>query len=156
MKRGHWALAHLERIVGLDGAPYLTRLRVVQTPLFGLYLHRLHRGDWDRHLHSHPWAFASVVLRGGYYEELATPVIPREAPEKSCLTLDVEAYRGPGRPRIMRRDVVHRIVTVEPNTWTLVAVGRRRDDWGFYVPGRGMVPWRTYLREQGHPQADNR
>ena len=147
MKRGHWAFAHIERIVGIDGAPYLTRLRVVQTPFGGLYLHRIHREDWDRHLHSHPWAFASVVLRGGYREEVCWNSASGE------YNLSRPATQRPLRPRIMRRDVIHRIVSVKPNTWTLVLVGRRRDDWGFYVPGRGMVRHDVYLREQGHPQA---
>ena len=146
-----WAFMRVKRIVGTDGAPYLTRLRVVATPWFGVYLHRIHREDWDRALHSHPWSFSSVVLRGGYREQLrergCTPLIPGAgyAPVATH-------WRRPLRPRIFPRDAVHRIDEVLPNTWTLVLVGRRRDDWGFYVPGRGLVPWATYLREQGHPQ----
>lgn len=150
MPRDRWAFMTVKRITGPDGEPYLTRLILVRTPWFGVYLHRIHREDWDRALHSHPWAFASVVLRGGYREVVQerSPYGPRRHMYRPLTT----HVRKPGRPRIFPRDAVHRIEFVEANTWTLVLVGRRRDDWGFYVPGRGLVPWRTYLREQGHPQ----
>src|SRR5262245_13303083 len=51
-----------------DGADYLVRLRIIQTPFFGVYLHDIHEDDGDRDPHNHPWSFLSIVLRGHYRE----------------------------------------------------------------------------------------
>src|ERR1700728_4812444 len=56
--------------VGTDGDPYLDRLRLVQTPWFGVYLHHIHRADRERDPHDHPWWFASLVLAGSYEEDV--------------------------------------------------------------------------------------
>ena len=61
-----WALLARETIQSPDGEPYIDRLRIVATPMFCLYLHKIHLADGDRDLHDHPWWFASWVLRGGY------------------------------------------------------------------------------------------
>jgi hypothetical protein len=53
-------------------ADYLVRLRIVQTPWFGIYLHDIHEDDGDRDPHNHPWSFLSFVLRG-YYTERVYP-----------------------------------------------------------------------------------
>jgi hypothetical protein len=64
---GRWALLSALD-VGADGDPYLDRLRIVQTPLFGIYLHHIHRADREPFPHDHPWWFASLVLTGSYSE----------------------------------------------------------------------------------------
>ena len=56
--------------IGAGGDPYLDRLRIIQTPWFGLYLHHIHRPDREPDPHDHPWWFASLVLTGWYEEEL--------------------------------------------------------------------------------------
>ena len=119
--------------IGAEGDPYLDRLRIVQTPWFGVYLHHIHRPDRDRDPHDHPWAFASLVLTGRY-----TEVIWNES-------------RTATRARTWRRFSVHRmgrslahiITRIEGPLWTLVITGPRRGDWGFWEDGR-FVPWREY------------
>jgi hypothetical protein len=54
-----------------------------------------------------------------------------------------------GAARHMRAGDVHRIKHVLPDTWTLFMVGPKQSSWGFYVEGRGMVPWRERLAERG-------
>ena len=44
---------------------YLTRWRLIQTPWFGIYLHRFDGPDPRETLHDHPWPFVSVVLSFG-------------------------------------------------------------------------------------------
>lgn len=122
--------------VGRDGDPYLDRLRLVQTPWLGVYLHHIHRPDQDRDPHDHPWPFASLVLSGGYEESVW--------PDK----------RDPGtvavrrRPRFslwwLGRGAAHMITRVDGSLWTLVVTGPKRGDWGFWAGG-GFVPWREYL-----------
>lgn len=64
---GRWAL--LSALDVGDPDPYLDRLRLVQTPLFGLYLHHIHRPDREPDPHDHPWWFASLVLTGPRRED---------------------------------------------------------------------------------------
>lgn len=126
--------------VGTDGDPYLDRLRIIQTPLFGVYLHHIHRPDRDRDPHDHPWAFASLVLAGAY-EESVWPdkrdpqgVFVRRRPRFSGARLD--------------RDAAHIITMVKGPLWTLVLTGPKRSDWGFWRDGH-FIPWRKYLEVPG-------
>src|SRR5258708_24177625 len=66
-RRRRWALlSPLD--IGADGDPYLDRLELVKTPLFGVYLHHIHRRDIEADPHDHPWPFASLLLAGAYTE----------------------------------------------------------------------------------------
>lgn len=48
---------------------YFERYAIFEIENFAsLYIHRIHRADKDKHLHTHPWNFASVILRGSYQE----------------------------------------------------------------------------------------
>lgn len=139
-----WAVLKRLQVPNLDGTPYLTRFRFIQTPLFGVYLHQIHTRDWERHLHDHPWRFASLILSGGYREAVARPY----GVELGEATL---TWRRRGRMHRFPADGAHSIVHVRPNTRTLVFVGRRRGSWGFFVPGRGWVNNGTYISETQHP-----
>lgn len=128
-----------------DGKAYLDRLRIVQTPWFGIYLHRMEATDPGRDLHDHPWPFATFVLRGGYHEwraPIRTAGLLADCAElypKTAKPGHVET-RVPGRPRRMRLDEAHTIFELlRVPTWTLVFVGRRVRNWGFYVPATAGV-----------------
>lgn len=163
--RRRWAVLTKEVITGNGpanrGVPMLTRYRLIQTPAFGLYVHHWHRPDADRDVHDHPWRFATLVLRGGYTEILAdNPAGGRVA--------DRLARRRPFSLHVMPRDRAHRVIAVRPSTWTLLLVGPKRQDWGFYVPnvpllanrgrnayGRHFVAWQTYIAAGGNPDPFN-
>jgi hypothetical protein len=123
-------------IIGKPGNSMLERWRLIQTPLFGLYVHFLFREDLDRDPHDHPWSFWSLVLRGGYHEEL-TPD-PRVGDRKIIGRRAGSVHHFPLRS-------AHRISSVLSGTVTLVLVGRRRRSWGFYTP-EGWVDYRKYDR----------
>lgn len=88
--------------------------------------------------HNHPfsWAF-SLVLWGSYDEEIL--------------------HTGLGVWRIRRvrffnwipAEKYHRIVKLHSSVWTLFVTGPRVQGWGFWVPGRGSVPWKQYKAERG-------
>jgi len=124
--------------IGADGDPYLDRLRIVQTPWFGIYLHHIHRPDIDRDPHDHPWAFASVIL-AGYYRERAWP--DKRKPGESVLRHRMRWSLG----RTSRR-AAHIIERIDGPLWTLVLTGPRRAEWGFWREGT-FVPWRDYISE---------
>ena len=125
--------------VAKDGRPYLDRLRVIQTPAFAVYLHRIHAPDIDRDPHNHPWWFASLVLSGGYAETIWDR--PRDLAGALCESR--ERIRGRFSLRALSRRQAHRITSVDGALWTLVITGPRRSSWGFWTP-RGFVDWRTY------------
>jgi len=99
---------------------YLVRWRLIQTPWFALYLHKILTADVPVY-HDHPWSFFSIVLRGGYYEWR----INKHNPE-------YDIVRHIKHVNIMRRDDAHYIQVLDRTpTWTLLLVGTRRRKWGF-------------------------
>lgn len=140
-----WASTLPKReIIGEDGTLYLVRYRVngwmpgdgEAQPACNVYLHNILRHDLDDALHTHPWAwFQSTILHGGYAE--------RRGPDSVLVR-----YHA-GDTNCIEGDTAHRIVSVLPDTWTLVVTGPKDRSWGFHVPGRGFVPWRDRLRERG-------
>lgn len=138
-----WAFMARMTIPCENGLKYLTRLRIIQTPWFGVYLHNLYEPDADRDMHDHPWEFISIILRGGY-TEIVNP-IPH--------VMDTPAYNFKRRWNRwswhkMSTDKAHRILSVDDGTISLILVGRRKRSWGFYTP-EGWVDWREYERAEG-------
>lgn len=128
--------------VSKDGRPYLDRLRVLQTPLFGVYLHRIHIPDRDRDPHNHPWWFASLVVSGGYEETVW------DHPEDCACPWTAQTHirhRGRWSLGTIRRSQAHRITTVHGALWTLVLTGPRRSSWGFWTE-HGFTDWRDYVK----------
>jgi hypothetical protein len=110
-------------IVGPDHLPYLTRYFVFECSRFKVYLHHFHRSDADRDLHTHPWDFTSFILYGGYFEHLIDGIKKRKAPwivrRKAKERHKVELFKNPDGS--------------EQQTWTLVIVGKKYTEWGFWV-----------------------
>lgn len=114
---------------------YLRRLRIVQTPWFGVYLHRIYLPDSDRDPHDHPWLFASLILRGGYLEHVWD--------QRDDLSRHRSKISGRWSLHRMPTWQAHRIMAVKDRTVTLVLVGRRQRQWGFWTAD-GWVPWTAY------------
>lgn len=126
----------------------------------GLYLHRFQGSDWSRELHDHPKRFISIGLRGSYVEETPLYVLP-----------DMEFHFGGPvwlgglrshfwhAPWIRSFPATHRHrlrLAGYDTCWTLIYVGPRERDWGFwhepYHDGEHMpyfVPWRLYVEDRG-------
>lgn len=111
-------------LIGQPGNPMLRRLRLIQTPHFGVYLHFIYREDLDPIPHDHPWTFWRMVLWGGYSENHWSD--PRYD--------QTMAHRRIARWRVSRFPTTeaHWITAVEPGTVSLVVVGPRRRVWGFW------------------------
>jgi hypothetical protein len=132
-KSPNWAFFTELVIRGRTGEVYLRRLRMVKTPWFGVYLHRIYRPDDDRALHDHPWPFASFVLCGEYEE-----VVPDDPakPLESWLSCKVRLVRW---FNFKRAADLHRISWVSQSpVWTLVFHARRCREWGFFTE-RGWI-----------------
>lgn len=148
--RQRWAfLSGLD--IGADGDPYLDRLRIIQTPWAGVYLHHIHRPDKDPDPHDHPWWFASLVLCGAYDE-----TIWRDKTDRSRATARI---RKRWSWASTSRRAAHLISSIDGPLWTLVITGPRRAEWGFWERPPGMhigvvghavfVPWREYMARHG-------
>lgn len=134
-----WALWSRYEIPCRDGLLYLARLRVVQTPWFGLLLHNIHEPDEGADPHNHPWSFVSVILRGHYVERVyADPANAR--------SMYIEKRHGRGSVHLMGRGAAHQIVEASPGLRTLILTGPRRSGWGFFEPDGSYVAWQDYLR----------
>ena len=97
---------------------------------FSVRLHHIVLPDPDRHLHDHPFAFRSIVLRGSYVEQDVS---------------GASRVVGPGSTYASPPERFHRIASVRKGgALSLFIIGRRQQDWGFLV-GDGRVPWRVYL-----------
>lgn len=114
---------------------------------WSIYLHRFHRGDVDRELHSHPWKWAvSWVLVGGYIEER------RSGSEWPRSAIDVRTLR-PGSFNFLRADDFHRVDLLDGEAWTLFLVGPKVTHWYFWdrLSDR-EIPCREFLaQKQLHP-----
>lgn len=129
-----WALWQRMTIPCQDGLVYLARLRVIQTPWFGVFVHDIYQADADQDPHDHPWGFVSIVLRGSYREELH---------ELDHLKIVRTKTYARWSAHYMGRRSAHRITHAAPGLRTLIFTGKRHDGWGFYTP-QGYVPWQEY------------
>jgi hypothetical protein len=117
------------------GQVFLRRLRILQTPWFGVYLHWINEEDHDRDPHEHPSTFWSLVLRGWYTEHVfSRPGATGDIVSRSRFSL-----------HCMPRSKAHLITAAGERTVTLVVTGCRVDTWGFWTDS-GFVPWRSYLK----------
>lgn len=122
MKTSDWAFMERFEIPSFDDdLTYLTRWRIVQTPWFSFYLHRITAPDSRPTLHDHPWNFVALVLRGGYIER-----------RLNTRTMKVDETHRIRRINRMRTSDFHAIVHLKRTpTWTLLLVGPRVRTWGY-------------------------
>jgi len=110
--------------------PYLTRYYIFLKDRkkfpFNIFIHNFHRSDPDD-LHDHPWPYATLILKGGYWEW-----IPQYNEVHKIINGERKIWRGPGHFRVCRPNSYHRI-ELEPNVdcWTLFMPGPQKRDWGF-------------------------
>lgn len=138
-------------VVGGHEAPYLRRWFVIpRNRFFNIYLHQFLRDDDDRALHDHPWAWCSILLRGGYVEHVRDGVRSRYAPSM--------AFSGPRRahriellPAWWMADDLNAALDMwaerpdeRAEAWTLFITGPVVRTWGFHCP-KGWVPWREFV-----------
>ncbi len=138
-----WAFWARMTIPCKGGLTYLVRLRIFQTPWFGVYIHDIHEDDGDWRPHNHPWSFISVVLRGSYTER----VYDRPSSKPSSYRQQVHGRFSAHR---MGRTSAHRIVEASPGLKTLILVGpRSKDGWGFFEEDGTYVDWAEYEKKIG-------
>ena len=118
-----------------DNEPYLERyylfLKDRKKFPFNIFLHKFLKGDPDD-VHDHPWGYATLILKGGYYEW-----IPTFNPYTHEKVGETRYWRGPGHFRICRPTSYHRIELADGITaWTLFMPGPQTREWGFLVKNK--------------------
>ncbi len=103
---------------------YLHRWRLAGAGRFMLRLHRILKPDQTPFLHTHPFSYLSIVLRGGYTERL-------ELPDGRLRTI----RHRPGAVIVRSSKTAHRIEAVEPGcttlffTWKTTEASRGEQGW---------------------------
>jgi hypothetical protein len=126
----------------VNNEPYLERfylfLKERNRFPFNVFLHKFLKGDPDD-VHDHPWPYATLILKGGYYEY--TPNF-----EDGQMVGETKHWRGPGHFRICCSNSYHRI-ELRPGitAWTLFMPGPKQRDWGFLVHNQ-LVPQEQYFQ----------
>ena len=84
-------------------------------------------------MHDHPWAWGSLILKGGYWEH----------------TPEGKFWRSVGSFRLNSATALHRLEVDEEKAkgevWSLFFVGVRVRDWGFINADGKWVQWQEYL-----------
>jgi hypothetical protein len=129
--------------------PYLERYYVFLKDRkrfpFNIFVHKFLKSDPDD-VHDHPWFYATLILKGGYYEYV--PIFNDEG----IIFGEKKYWRGPGHFRICCPSSYHRI-ELDPNitAWTLFMPGPQVREWGFLVGKYRKQQWvhnEQYLKER--------
>ena len=106
----------------INDEPYLERYFDTELPDGSqVWIHRFLRNDSERHLHSHPWNAQSKVLLGSYTESLG---------------MTTATYTA-GDTNVIPAHKLHRIIEVEPNTWTIMTVAPERLAQWYFIDELG-------------------
>ena len=106
---------------------------------FNIFLHKFLKSDPDD-LHDHPWPYATLILKGGYYEWI--PKFDQQGKK----FVEVAVWRGPGHFRICSANSFHRIeLDPDVTAWTLFMPGPQKREWGFMVKDK-WVQWENYIK----------
>ncbi|WP_193725751.1 hypothetical protein [Ferruginivarius sediminum] len=148
-----WLLKRVERVmtrrapdftIGGTGDPYLQRWWLLpRNRVLNVYLHRFLRSDDDRALHDHPWRNVSVLLAGGYLEEV--PVDPSHPAGATVMHA-----RMAGQVTSRGARAAHRVELMADRQGerqpaiTVFLTGPRVRDWGFWCAW-GWRPWREFV-----------
>lgn len=129
----------LEIIYNENKEEYIRRYHILNNKYipYKIYVHNILRSDLDRDLHTHPWPFVSIILNGGYVEENL------QKKEDGELFSFTKEWTAPAVVRHSSKDA-HRLQLTEP-AWTLVFVGKKEIEWGFYTAD-GWVHNTDYLK----------
>ena len=120
----------------LNNEPYLERyylfLKERKAFPFNVFLHKFLKGDPDD-VHDHPWPYATLILKGGYYEWVP------EFNAEGIKIGEIRHWRGPGHFRTCSPESYHRIELADGVTaWTLFMPGPQKREWGFLVKNKWM------------------
>lgn len=167
--QGRWPIKR-ERI-GPPACPLMDRWTILRLRGRKLMVHHFLPGSEDMSIHDHPAPFWTLVLRGGYDDiELCPDCHGNPMPGGGLCRLGCVMNRACGmgecdcrcsgageitgdrmRAGTLRRRSAyhrHRTRTFASGAWTLVLMGRKERQWGFWNSGRWW-PWADHEKAFG-------
>lgn len=124
----------VKEIISQVGQLHFQRYRLLATPWFNIYLHRISKSDEDHFFHDHPWAFRSLILIGSYFERFSLP--------PSHLAVHYAKYKAGDIAHHSAEDA-HSLTLITPVVWTLVLTTGRSRVWGYQVNGK-WIDFKSY------------
>lgn len=127
-----------------SGKVYLLRWWVLpRNRWFNLYLHHMLRDDQDEALHDHPWVNVSIVVAGGYFEQMPSKRRPRSV----ASILPRTVWRKPGSIVFRRATTPHRLTlpAYGDSSISFFVTGPVVREWGFLCP-KGWVHWKEFVK----------
>ena len=125
----------IERFVayGCDDIPLLIRYTLLKTKWGKLRFHIFLRSDHDREFHDHPWAFRTLILWGGYFEQ----------------TESGKKRYWPGACLYRPAEFKHRVELPPGNKCSLTLVWTYPDsrEWGFWTE-HGWEHYSKFLKKR--------
>lgn len=113
----------IKEIKSKEGELHFRRWRIIETPWFNVYVHRIYLADEDDHCHNHPFDFNSFILSGAYWELLTQP-------KRKMIS---GWYQN--RYVFRKKCDYHKITDIDGPVTTLVITGPRSPSWGYLVEG---------------------
>lgn len=129
----------------INNEPYLERyylfLKDRKHFPFNIFLHKFLKSDPDD-VHDHPWPYATLILKGGYWEW--SPQFNSKGEKVG----EIARWCGPGSFRMAGATSYHRI-ELDPTVecWTLFMPGPQLREWGFLRKGQ-WIQHEQYLAER--------
>jgi len=130
----------------INNEPYLERyylfLKERKRFPFNVFLHKFLKGDPDD-VHDHPWPYATLILKGGYYEWVP------EFNSEGEMVGQRRFWRAPGHFRTCSSNSYHRI-ELDPGVtaWTLFVPGPHVREWGFLLKDNTWIQHEQYLESR--------
>lgn len=119
----------IKEIKSKKGELHFKRWSILSSRWFNIYIHFINKQDEDEHMHTHPWNFWSIILKGGYIEYIESGSIRRGFLHT--------AYRKSYTP--------HKIGVLLSPTWSLVITGKGGKSWG-YKTENGIINNEEYRK----------
>ena len=125
-------------------------IRFLQTFDIAIRVHHILRSDNAREHHDHPWAYLTVILKGGYTEVTLDY-------DKSGLFLgERRRFYGPGSILWRPAKSWHRLEvnTAGEGCWTLFITGKYQQKWGFLKTPFMKIPHNEYKNKNNYTEDD--
>jgi len=121
----------VKEIRSKSGELHFERFAILETDSFGVYIHRIHKGDKDPHLHSHPWNFWTMVLKGRYSEEYLGKDLFLDNQKFVRVKNFLSIASGD-------RNYFHKILRVYETTYTVFVTYGKPQKWYYKVRGENI------------------
>lgn len=129
----------IKEIKSNSGELHFRRYRIFSTPWFKIFIHRIYKSDEDKHMHTHPWNFVTIILSGNYKE-----CVVQEWYSEHVLSGEQWENRKKFRPYFHKAGFAHKLYLNSPVTTLVFCFGKNKK-WG-YVTDDGIIDNSDYRR----------